>query len=76
MLEHLFCGKLIMSRLVARVLFNAVKYCYNFIDPLGFAHPCNSLDNWKLNGSFAFIRKGGNMNDNTTRGTIQERGGL
>jgi hypothetical protein len=40
-------------RLIARVLFNVVKSCYNFIDPLSFAHPCNSLSNWKLDGSFA-----------------------
>jgi hypothetical protein len=40
-----------LLRLIARILF--YNTCYNFIDPLGFAHTCDSLSNWKPSGSFA-----------------------
>ena len=57
------CGILELLRLIARVLFNIVQSCYNFIDPFGFAHSCNSLDNWKLNGSFALTCGSGATKD-------------
>jgi hypothetical protein len=80
MLEHLFCGKMYSATrelVIARhVLFNNLLQFLRKPSALALASQRAVLQV----GGFQLLSrrsgKGGNMNDNTTRGTIQERGGL